>query len=75
MSIAKSAASPLSALTEDQRPARLPFVFLSEFSNNRNGCGNKLPPACHREHSAAFKSNKEPPLPLPVLSTILFFKT
>lgn len=40
-SIAESAASPLSAMTEDRWPAKLPFVFLSEISNNRNGYGNK----------------------------------
>lgn len=40
-SIAESAASPLSAMTEDQWPAKLPFVFLSEISNNHNGYGNK----------------------------------
>lgn len=66
-SIAKSAASPLSTVTQDQWPAKLPFVFLSEISNNRNGCGNKLLPACQREHSVAFKSNKEPLFPLPLL--------
>lgn len=40
-SIAESAASPLSAMTGDQWPAKPPFVFLSEISNNHNGYGNK----------------------------------
>lgn len=72
MSIVKRATSPLSALTKDQRLPRQPFVFLSEFSNNRNGCGNKLPTVCHRERSAAFKSYKEPTPPITALRGFYF---
>lgn len=60
MSIAESAESLLSALTEDQRPAWPPFVFLSEFSNNRNGCSDELSPACQKNTARHLNLTKDP---------------
>ena len=60
MSIAQSAASFLSDLTEDQLPTWSPFVFLSEFSNNGNGCSYKLPLACQEDIVQHLNLTKRP---------------